>query len=217
MRNPWPSSIPLLRSWRSWSMPRAGSSNSPLAEPVPVSYSGGVFEHVGAMFREKFTARLHALRRRLPGRRAGIAARRSAPPYTPRSATAGPCRVRPLSGCARKARLREVSSNHEAWTPRLPAAVLLLRRLRPAAQRQAHSRWRISRRWTKSTSTYTSTHLTRRSSIRRQPTISGLLTINVDYPDFPPLADQSRIAQALVASSSRHAGLCGLVLHARLG
>ncbi len=27
-----------------------------------------------------------------------------------------------------------------------------------------------------------------------------LLTINVDYPDFPPLADQSRIAQALVAS-----------------
>ncbi len=29
-------------------------------EPVPVSYSGGVFEHVGAMFREKFTTRLHA-------------------------------------------------------------------------------------------------------------------------------------------------------------
>jgi hypothetical protein len=27
-----------------------------------------------------------------------------------------------------------------------------------------------------------------------------LLTINVDYPDFPPLAEQSRIAQALVAS-----------------
>ena len=27
-----------------------------------------------------------------------------------------------------------------------------------------------------------------------------LLTINVDYPDFPPLTDQSRIAQALVAS-----------------
>lgn len=27
-----------------------------------------------------------------------------------------------------------------------------------------------------------------------------LLTINVDYPDFPPIAEQSRIAQALVAS-----------------
>jgi Amidohydrolase len=27
-----------------------------------------------------------------------------------------------------------------------------------------------------------------------------LLTINVDYPDFPPLADQQRIAEALVAS-----------------
>src|SRR5271156_6432511 len=27
-----------------------------------------------------------------------------------------------------------------------------------------------------------------------------LLTINVDYPDFPPLAEQSRIARALIAS-----------------
>jgi N-acetylglucosamine kinase-like BadF-type ATPase len=30
------------------------------AEPVPVSYSGGVFEHVGAMLMDKFTARLQA-------------------------------------------------------------------------------------------------------------------------------------------------------------
>ncbi len=30
------------------------------AEPVPVSYSGGVFEHVGAMLKDKFTARLRA-------------------------------------------------------------------------------------------------------------------------------------------------------------
>jgi N-acetylglucosamine kinase-like BadF-type ATPase len=29
-------------------------------EPVPVSYSGGVFEHVGAMLKDKFTACLHA-------------------------------------------------------------------------------------------------------------------------------------------------------------
>ena len=29
-------------------------------EPVPVSYSGGVFAHVGAMLTEKFSARLHA-------------------------------------------------------------------------------------------------------------------------------------------------------------
>ena len=146
------------------------------AEPVPVSYSGGVFEHVGAMLSgEHFTTCLHAYRRRLPGLRTGVAARHRRRAI--RRKAARPALVERGHRAAARGKRGSTwsSSNREACDTRLRWQCCGFSRPPACLQRSAGliHRWRILPRSTRSMSMCTSTPRTRHSSIRRRPTISG--------------------------------------------